>query len=180
MNKEKRFDQKYDDLKIVEIPVPEEIFLPVSGFAGHKKLSEGKRVNEYEEIVPGIYSPVNGEIKESSRISVNGVESDVVRINVTDHGEKKNDLSEQESISDLPKELVLKRLVKSGLCINPEFLTENEIIVSAVDTDPLCSVFQQLDGAAANDRPRPGRRFFFHFLAVTESPHRNPLEISLL
>lgn len=140
MTREKRFDQKYDDIKIVEIPIPEEIFLPVYEFTGHKKLLEGIGINEYEEIVPGIHAPVNGEIKESSRIPVNGIESDVVRISVSDPGE----IPEPENLSDLPTEVILKRLEKTGLDISPESVKENEIIVSAVETDPLCAVFQQL------------------------------------
>ncbi len=143
MNKKNKFDQKNVDLKIIEYPETDEIFLPVFDFSDLKNLTPGTRVNENEEIAPWIFSPVNGEIKEKLKISVDGVVSNVLRISVSDSKEDP-DLPENENYSDLSEDVLLYRLKKSGMKIDIDTIKDSEIIISAVETDPLCSVSQQL------------------------------------
>ncbi len=143
MKKEIKFRQEYDEMMIGEIVLPEHIFLPITGSGDIGDLKVGDRINKYDEIFPGLISPVTGEIKEHLKMFIDGSESDVLKIApVEDEGDNESD--EGSDIPDESNEAILGKLKKSGYYLENIIESECDIVVSAVDTDPLCSVSQQI------------------------------------
>ncbi len=142
MMKEIKFNQEYDDIKIVELPLPEHIFLPVNR-KGNKNPEVGNQINKFDEVVPGLISPVKGEIKEFLKMYVDGVETDVIKIALAENGGDE-DNHEGDDITDESDDNLSLRLKRSGYVLESIINSNSDIVVSAVDTDPLCSVSQQI------------------------------------
>ncbi|MCK5222736.1 MAG: hypothetical protein KAR14_14210 [Candidatus Aminicenantes bacterium] len=142
MMKEIKFNQEYDDIKIVDLPLPEYIFFPVNR-KGNKNLEVGNQINKFDEVVPGLISPVTGVIKEFLKMYVDEVETDVIKIAPAENGGDE-DNPERNDITDEPDANLLLRLKRSGYFLESIIDSDSDIVVSAVDTDPLCSVSQQI------------------------------------
>jgi len=143
MMKETKFRQEYKDLKIAEIPMPEHIFLPINGISGGGSLKVGKQIDKFDEVVPGVISPISGEIKEFLKVYVDGIETDVIKILPVENGGSEDDNDRKDDIDESEEDFHLK-LKRSGYFLEGVFDSDCDIVVSAVDTDPLCSVSQQL------------------------------------
>ncbi len=142
MKKEIKFNQEYDDIKIVELPLPEHIFLPANR-KNNKNLEVGDKINKFDEVVPGLIFPVTGEIREFLKMYVDGVETDVIKIAPVKNGGDE-DNPERNDIADKPDDNLLLRLKRSGYILESIIDSDSDIVVSAVDTDLLCSVSQQI------------------------------------
>ncbi|MCK5004443.1 MAG: hypothetical protein KAS21_05110 [Candidatus Aminicenantes bacterium] len=143
MMKEIKFRQEYDDIKIAEISLPEHIFLPLNRNAGAVNLEVGHQINKFDEVVPGVISPVTGEIKEYLKMYIDGIETDVVKIATVENGRDEGD-HDRNNITDEPDKNFHEKLKKSGYFLENVIDSDCDIVVSAVETDPLCSVSQQI------------------------------------
>ncbi len=143
MMKRDVLSQEYDYLGITDFPSPDYLILPIGKYVGNKKLVVGKKLRKYEEIIPGLISPVTGEIVEIAKIPVNGIESDVIRIRSEEEGSEEDHI-DVDPESEETIEYLHQKLKGSGFFFKDEIGSKKDLIISAVDSDPLCSVSQQL------------------------------------
>jgi electron transport complex protein RnfC len=147
----------YNEMKISEAPEPKEVLLPLRGFdekKDRKKIKEGTPVITGEQIIPGVFSTVTGTITGIEPVcDVDTVDGDgnsgvtAVRIEVAE--EEKLDPALEQAPDFLEKEPaeLLEKLNRAnlGFCEDLETIKEkNTVIVSALDTDPLQWVSQQV------------------------------------
>ena len=142
MKKEKRFLQISEEKQINNFPLPEYIFLKVTEQKGFKIPPVGSRVSKFEEIIPGVVSPVSGEIKEILNIPVDEIGSDVIKIAPVQ--EEETDTVLPDNLIYESPDIILSQLKKSGYFLEEEISSGCDIIISAADADPLCSVSQQI------------------------------------
>lgn len=142
MKKEKKFLQIAKEKQINNFPLPEYIFLKVTEQKGFKMPPIGSRVSKFEEIIPGVVSPVMGEIKEILNIPVDEIDTNVIKIAPVQ--EEETDAEVPDSLIDESTDNILSQLKKSGYFLEEEISSGCDIIISAADADPLCSVSQQI------------------------------------
>ncbi|MEN8222966.1 MAG: 4Fe-4S dicluster domain-containing protein [Acidobacteriota bacterium] len=143
MIKEKKFLQIYDDKQINKSPLPDYIYLKLREQKGFKIPPAGTRISKFEELLPGIISPVSGEIKEMLKIPIDGIESDVLKIAPVEDAESDTGVSDIKK-KDKSTDLIFSQLKRSGYFLEDEISSGCDIIVSAADADPLCSISQQI------------------------------------
>ncbi len=144
MKKEKRFDLRYENLSIVDFYEVEELILPIVDELGKKTVKAGRKIEQYEEVLPGIFSPVDGEILGVTKVIVDGKESEALKISVSKEGKDGTALKSVKEFSENSEDEIFLKLNKSGFKFDRNLISGSEIVVSAVETDPLCAVYQQL------------------------------------
>ncbi|NIM11202.1 MAG: 4Fe-4S dicluster domain-containing protein [Candidatus Aminicenantes bacterium] len=144
-------------MKILEAPEPKEVLLPLWGFEDKKdrqKIKEGTPVITGEQIIPGVFSTVTGTIKGIEPLfpvntaAGNGNGSvTAVRIEVSEREELSPMVKhEPDFLEKEPVELLEKlNHANLGFCEDVETIKDvDTVIVSAVDTDPVQWVSQQV------------------------------------
>ena len=143
MKKDKRLLQIYDEKQIIDLPLPEYVFVKHRELKGFKMPPEGTRVQKFQEFFPGVVSAVTGEIKETLNIPVDRIETDVLKISVLP--KEKGDPSAGESDDgERSDDMIFTQLRRSGYNLEEEISSGSDIIVSAADADPMCSISQQI------------------------------------
>lgn len=143
MRKDKRLLPIDYDKQINDFPLPEYIFLKFREEKDFKIPPAGTRINKFEEVLPGLISPVTGEIAEILKIPVDRIESDVLKIVAIKDEEAGIRTKEQEK-DELSADMIFSQMRRSGYFLEDEIGSGCDIIVSAADADPMCSISQQI------------------------------------
>ncbi len=141
MKKEKKFLQISEEKQINNFLSPEYVYLKVIEQKGFKLPPLGSKVSEFEEIIPGVVSPVSGEIMEILNVPVDEAASEVLKIVPI---QEEEDKAVQDDIIDESTDFIFTQLKRSGYFLEEYINSGCDIIVSAADADPLCSVSQQI------------------------------------
>jgi len=142
-----RFALASNELKISDVPNPKEVFLPIKGFDNSKamqrlKAKEGTRVITGEQIIPGVLSTVTGTIKGiEPMLTING-DVTFVRIELSEQEEVDPAIKQEPDFLEKDPIDILEKLNRANLDFCEGF--GDTVIVSAVDTDPLQWVSQQV------------------------------------
>jgi electron transport complex protein RnfC len=146
-----------NEMKISEAPEPKEVLLPLRGFDSKKdrlKIKEGTRVITGEQIIPGVLSTVTGTIKGIEPLfAANTADGNgnggvtAVRIEVSEKEEWAPTVKQEPDFLEKEPLELLEKLNHANLGFREDFETikhVNTVIVSAVDTDPVQWVSQQV------------------------------------
>jgi electron transport complex protein RnfC len=134
-------------IEIIDAPEPTEVMIPVPGIdAKDSKINRkiGSRVVTGEEILPGIFSTVTGRIMGIEKVTRIKGDCSAFRIEVAEKEETDNAIkADPEFLKSDPGDVWLA-LNRANLNFRqiPEDL--QTMVISAVETDPLVSIYQQI------------------------------------
>ena len=133
--------------KIINIPESQEILLPLWDFdikENDLKIEEGTRVVTGELIVPGVYSTVTGTVKAIESMITTEKTVAALKIEVSEEEEIDPAVTVEPDFLEKDPVEILKKLNRANLGFYEEFVSIQTVIISAVDSDPLTSVSQQI------------------------------------
>lgn len=136
-----------NETKIMDAPEPQEILLPLKDFDMEKeklKIKEGTRIITGEQIIPGFYSTVTGTLKNIESLLIKDKTFTALRIEVSEEDEFDPNITQEADFMEKDPEEILKKLNRANLGFCKQFDKINIVIVSAVDTEPLVTVNQQI------------------------------------
>lgn len=143
----------YSEKTISEAAKPNEVLLPLWGLDKIKgnpgeKFKEGRQVVTGEPLIPGVFSTVTGTIKGIEPLLLPAADESLktVRIEVSETETFDPDLDTVKEPGFLEKEprLILEKLNRANLGFRDQLDPVKTVIVSAVDTDPLHALYQQV------------------------------------
>ncbi|UCH95766.1 MAG: 4Fe-4S binding protein [Candidatus Aminicenantes bacterium] len=151
MNKD-RLALNCNEMKISDAPEPREVLLPLTGFDKKRdklSLKVGKRVITGEQVARGVFSTVTGTVKGIEPLLTGDGHLTAVRVEVSEEEEFDSALKlipgkELAVLETDPGELLEKKLNRANLGFCEERAEVQTVIVSAVDTDLLTAVSQQV------------------------------------
>lgn len=133
--------------EINDSPDPKEALIPLIGLEKSKtrmKIKEGSRVITGGQIIPGVYSTVTGTVKSIEQLQLADGDCTALRIEVSEQEELDPDIQPQPDFLEKPPAEILGKLNRANLGFCEELDNIKTVIVSAVDTDPLAAVSQQI------------------------------------
>ncbi|MCK4836335.1 MAG: hypothetical protein KAT17_06845 [Candidatus Aminicenantes bacterium] len=135
------------EMGITDLPDPEEVILTLKGFdpgSDTLKFKEGSKILTGEEIFPGEHSTVTGTLKSIDSLQVAGGKRVALRIRVAE--DEKFDPAIKEVPDFLEKDPleILKQLNRCNLKFSEKLAQTKTVVISAVDTEPLATIQQQI------------------------------------
>lgn len=151
MKQMKKLALNCSEMTISDAPEPAEVIIPLTGVDGRKdmdklklRLKEGTRLMTGQPLAPGIFSTVTGKVKGLEALLLANKSVTAVRIELADEEKIDPAVKADPEYSGKPSLDILERLNRANLGFRKELETVSTVVVSAVDTDPLHTVYHQL------------------------------------
>ncbi len=151
MKQMKKLALNCSEMTISDAPEPTEVVIPLKGLDDKRdkdklklKLKDGTPLKTGQPMVPGIFSTVTGTVKGLDSLLWGSEAIAAVRVEVSGEEEIDPGIKKEPAYLEKTRLDLLERLNRANLGFRDDLETVKTVIVGAVDTDPLHTVYHQV------------------------------------
>lgn len=147
MRSDKHLQLSQEEITIIDAPEPAEVLIPLekSGSNNNRiRLKVGDHLDTGNEILPGLFSPVSGTIKNIEPLIVRNGEVSSLRVELDEKEEQDSEIKAEPDFRIKKPVEIVKILNRANLGFNKSLEPMDTVVISVIEQDPLSLVQQQI------------------------------------